>query len=219
MKQLPLVLIPLAEIEDEGSGLARFRHQLGDITALKVSIKENGLLTPPLVWLPKATKHRRKERYVVLDGSRRLAAMRELAQVWPADKGSFPLAEITCSVYEGSLSNARTQSILAHLDGAVRAETNRGDEALAAQWLLDQDWDQNQVANMLRLTQGWVSQSATLVARLGEKAMAALRNGEINKAEADGLAGTPRKGAVDVEQQDARLEEMLKGTEKRADSE
>ena len=233
MSQLQPELVPLAQIGDEGLGLAAFRHNLGDLRPLMDSIWEYGLTSPPIVWKTvdrTGGKAAARVRYIVIAGNRRVAAIRELERKWNADVATmgererkeatqryatglqFPLANLWCSVFEGSVRSARETSIELQLNRRLQADINRGDEAVAVAWLLDKEYKRlpEQIELMLGVSQPWVSELKAIVERLSPNAMEALRNGQIEMTEAYDLAKITRVGMpVEVELCDAALAERM----------
>ena len=208
MNQLPVEPIPLAAIEDDGGGLVRFRHVLGDLDALVFSIKEYGLMSPPVVWRVtdrSGGKDSIQMRYILIEGNRRVAAIRQLEKDWASEQ-PFPLAAVACCVRAGGLDTARLLSIQAHVNRDLTEGTNRGDEAVAVKWLLKAGWEPKQIEGMLGVSQPWVSYLKTLGEYLTPEAMDALRNGHISMQ--DGLAlvkASKSGGVVDKELQNVEL--------------
>lgn len=207
MMQLPIETVALADIEDEGRGLTRFRRDLGDLKALKASILACGLACPPVVW-----RHKTREgnHYVVIDGNRRVASLKELRAVGTT-RG---LDEVACAVFEGKLlDGARLLSIHLHFVGTGATNTNVMDRAMTVKWMLAiPGATQVSVAAALGITQGNVSQLYALARHLIPEAQGALWDGRIKK-ERHGhtLAGmVTEDGKPDVERQSAALAEFLR---------
>ncbi len=223
LKQLPLEPISLAAIQKEGCGLVPFRQDLGDLDPLASSIWQYGLMSPPVVWKTvdrSGGKGAAKECYILIEGNRRVAAIRQLQKDWTGEQ-PFPLDTVTCSVREGRLdgAGARLLSIQAHVNRNLTKGTNRGDEAVAVTWLLDVGWEPYHIEDMLGVSQPWVAQLKALAERLTPDSMKALRTGEINMPEALKLVYRPntREAAV-VERQNAALAKLL-GEKKRKKAE
>ena len=206
MHQLPVRAIPLDKLEDEGNGLVRFRQNLGDLTALKMAITAYGLLSPPTVWTFKVHGH---ERHVVLDGNRRVAAIKELAKKWNPERGEFPLASVTCVIFDGRTEDARQASIQLHCH-SPQMDTNVGDTLAASEWLLSYGYNQTEAGSLLNVTQGRVSQMQGLRAALCDEAFAQLRMGGISAAEAKSLSKLLVGAKPDVPRQREVLEQILK---------
>ena len=157
-----------------------------------------------------------KERYILIEGNRRVAAVRLLAKEWIARvaaieesnkalgaaiwkrekkrRGSvdeFPLAKLACCVFEGKVDDARNLSIQVHVNRDVPDGTNRGDEAVAVQWLL-KGLKPKQIEDMLGDSQAWVSLLKGLAERLSPKSMEDLRNGVISMVAANKLVKKTR---------------------------
>ncbi len=213
--QLPIEKIPLAALDEEYGDLVQFRHNLGNVDALAASIREHGLVSPPVVW---RANRRRVEggdggaRYVVIDGSRRSAAIRQLEQAWTRTDKAFPLSNLSCCVHEGRVDAARLLSIQLHVDRNLLEDTNRGDEAVAFAWLRRTGWEPYQIQDMLGVSQPWVSQMKTINDHLTPRSMDALRDGHIAMEDALFLATETPKGRgtqPDDEPQHAVLEKLI----------
>ena len=183
MKQLPLQIIAIDTIEQEGCGLAPFRTSLGDLNRLKASIATIGLIAPPTVW---RTTEGKRQRHILVDGNRRVAAIMALRSEW-AQRGAFPLDKIVVTVFEGSLQEARKLSILAHMPKALCVPHTRGDEVRAVMLLREQGMTQTDIAQLLGQAQGWVSRCEVHAEQLAPAAMDALRRGDLNRTGADKL--------------------------------
>ncbi len=211
--QLTIERISLAAVDNEQGDLVQFRQNLGDVDALAASIREHGLVSPPVVW---RANRRRVEgtdagaRYVVIDGSRRIAAIRQLERAWSRTDKPFPLTNLFCSVHEGRVDAARLLSVQVHVERDLVEDTNRGDEAVAVKWLLQTGWDPMQIQEMLGVSQAWVSQLKALAERLTSSSMAALQAGKISMQDALSLTRLSKAGViVDAARQNAELEVLV----------
>jgi ParB-like chromosome segregation protein Spo0J len=216
IKQLRLEPVPLANLRDVGGGLVRFRQEVDDdgLPTLMRSICDLGLVTPPVVWKTTASDTDRRSTdveeplYVVLDGCRRVDALRKLAQ--PSEGGHAPPESVQCIIVEGRPDMARDFRAQLQLGGLFRLETNAGDAAVGlSEFLLG--WErQVDVARALRISQGYVSTLIKLAASLVPEALEALRSGKIDKDKAAKLAKLVNPdGSPKQEKQRAALEKLL----------
>lgn len=214
IKQLRLEPVPLANLQEEGGGIVRFRQELGDLSVLMRSICDDGLVMPPLVWKtpPRGTDRKGtdagEQLYVVLDGCRRVAALRELAT--PSGGSHAPPEFVQCIILEGRPDMARNLRAQLQLGDLFRLETNAGDAAVALHEFLP-GWErQADVARTLGISQGYVSMLFKLATNLAPEALAALRSGRVDKDDAAKLAKlVNREGSPKHEEQKAALEELL----------
>ncbi len=168
--------IPLAQIGGKVGTIAalpRFRKVVDDATELeplKASIEKYGLMRPPVVWAIPGAKS-----YAVLDGDRRIAALRLIDK----DKD----ASVMCAVFFGDVLSAREISILAHIGMGGERETNHGDEIVGVLWLLENERfaRQQDLADAVNRKQGWVSQAKMIRARLSDVAFDAMRDGLLSR--------------------------------------
>ena len=153
------------------STLPRFRKHVDsptELSALKASIEKFGLMRPPAVWAVPGSSS-----YAILDGDRRVAALRLID----------PSASVTCAVFGGDVDSAREVSILAHLGMGGETELNHGDEIVGVLWLLTKKRFKRQqdLADAVNRKQGWVSQARMIRDRLSDAAFEALRDGTISR--------------------------------------
>ena len=166
--------IPLAQIGGKVGTIAalpRFRKVVDNATeleALKASIEKYGLMRPPVVWAIPGAKS-----YAVLDGDRRIAALRLIGKD----------ARVMCAVFSGDVLSAREISILAHIGMGGERETNHGDEIVGVLWLLENERfaRQQDLADAVNRKQGWVSQARMIRRRLSDAAFEALRDGLLSR--------------------------------------
>lgn len=183
MKQ-NLKKLGLEELLDQGNGYLPYRHDLGAVEYLALAIKEDGLLSPPIVW---ATGNSDCP-YVIVEGRRRLAAIRLLKDKWRGSPKTFPLNTIMCSIVTSRLRDVLGTTARLRLDPAVCLENNRGDDAV-----LTQHYGQANgltgvdVEQMVGISQSDASESKSFVARLSPVALELLRAGKIMKQDADEL--------------------------------
>lgn len=173
--------IDIDQLQDAGPGLAAFRHSLGDLEYLAASIWNSGLLTPLLVW---QTDSGRPE-HVVIDGRRRLAAIR-LLRARLASERPFPLQSVPCVVRKMRLSDALTLVARLRLDPAICLEANRGDEAVLSElFRTANQMSEEEVEQHLGISQSVVSQSSRYVRLLKPEVLVLLRAGAVTKKDAD----------------------------------
>jgi len=128
-----MVLLHLDAIELSGGGLQPFRVNLGNIQVLADAINADGLMTPLVVWRHQDADG---EHYVLVDGHRRVEAIRLLQDSWTEYHGAFPLETILCAVYQGDLDQVRRMAINTRLNPQVVLQNNRGDEAVLMDYLM-----------------------------------------------------------------------------------
>ena len=183
--QLPIEQIPLDRIHDEAPELPRFRAVLGDLRVLKASIKARGLVRPPVVWCRAGDDG--AEVAVILDGHRRIAAIRELlaeAEEVPA----FTMSAVSCVVFRGDAAEARTTALELHQGGEGAADINPGDAAVEIGWLLGTGMLQERAAERTGVSQGWISRLRKVAHRLLPDGIEALRREELTLDQAVLLA-------------------------------
>lgn len=230
MNQLVLESVRVADIEIEiaGADLLPFRFERGDLSGLTASIKRFGLLVPPVLWHTQETGH---HRWVVIDGSRRVAVLQDL-KLGKEDT-------IIAAIFRGERVAAQRLSAVIHLGVA---QNNRGDEAVAAHWLetLERDkWPQKKMAELADRDQTWVThsktfatelaptilerfrrqttatpKSAVITAKLAQD-LAKMTTGDGKKG--DGKKGVGKKGdgKPDAAKQEAEMDQALKDAEAR----
>lgn len=186
MHQLPIKEIPLAQIVEAGGGLEPFYRVLGDLGLLKDSISRYGLMVPPTVWklevAPADGIAAPGTRYVVIDGTRRIAALRQLAGEQNEPVQSF--TSVACSVCEADLETAKILSAHAHVERKQAKKTSTGHEIEVVDRLLKDGKTQREIVKILHLSQATVSTLKTL-SRLTPEALQALQSGAISMT--DGL--------------------------------
>jgi hypothetical protein len=160
---------------------------LGNIQVLADAINADGLMTPPAVW---RYRDEDGERYVLVDGHRRLAAIGLLRDGWTESRGPFPLESIMCVVYPGDLNQVRMMALTMRLNPQVVLANNRGDEAVLMDYLMHgrSPFKEVEIRDLLGVSQPWVSNSASLNNYLSAASMLRLREGRITKDKADSLA-------------------------------
>ncbi len=176
MQQLPLEPVRVKDILVDADELPPFRYDRGKLTGLKASIVQLGLLVPPVVW---HTTDAGRDRWVVIDGSRRVAALQELRSEYEDvdedEKRTFPLQSIHVAVFRGTLVEAERLSAILHL---CVAQNNRGDEAVASWWLESRGSRQADIAKLTDRVQTWVSHSKRFARYLAAPVMEQFRRRE-----------------------------------------
>lgn len=158
MIELDIITVAVSEIETAADELPQFHQDLDDLSALEASIDRFGVLVPPVVWQTKRKNGR--DRWVVIDGARRLTALNRLIAYAQMEDEPYPLTSIRVCVYRGSAADARLLSAVLRL---AQAPNTRADVAIATTILLDLGLRQKEVAKLAGNSQGWVSQSAKIV--------------------------------------------------------
>lgn len=212
--QLDQRILEIGQIEVNTCGYKNARTILGDVTELKLAIKEKGLLSPPVVW---ETTHKGKTHYVLLAGHRRLEAISQLRREAHETGSELPFEELTCSIYEGSLDGAMTAGLV---DNVQRESLNPADQAEAVYKLASQVGNQEKVGHMLGKSQPWVSNYVNLYRCLIPQALDALRQEQIKVNQAKKLAMLVNQDKTpDVAAQTAELDRLLnKDEEKQEES-
>ena len=219
LQQLPLVAIPLDSLLTSGGGLEPFRLAPGEVDRLAASIRERGLVVPPLVWAVPDTE---PQQYVIVDGGRRVMALKRLRDEWNLATGPFPIDLVNCSVVSGDLDSVRHLAAHLRLNKALHMHGNRGDEAVLTVHLMQPPHSQTeqQLMRDLKVSQPWASVSARLVERLSAEALRKLRMGEISQKNAERLMvlgerdGRGRVSELNRNAQMAELAAMLPPPEK-----
>ncbi len=169
LNELATHKVRLGDIEAAATDLPPFRLRVGDLTGLKVSLNRFGLLAPPVVWKTQASGG---DRWVVIDGTRRVTALQELQFDAQVAGERFPLDSITVAAFEGTLAAAQLLSAVLHLGVA---QYTRGDEAVAA-WLLEsRGWSQTFIESIVDRDQTWVAHSKLFVNALAPSVLRQFR--------------------------------------------
>jgi ParB/RepB/Spo0J family partition protein len=120
------------------------RHDVGDLTEMKASIVEHGILQPLLV-TPNAD-----ETYTVVAGHRRIAALRELAWATP----------VPCVIREMTDTERAAAAVIENLH---REGLDPLDEATGFQHLADLGHSQREIAELVGCNQSHVSRRLKLI--------------------------------------------------------
>ncbi len=210
MHQLKVLDIPLAQIVEAGGGLEPIYRVLGDLSLLKASISKYGLMVPPTVWRfdadPAHAIGGSGTQYVIIDGVRRITALRQLAarQKHPEQ----PFSTVACSICEADLETAKILSAHAHVERKQAQKASPVHEAGEVQRLLKLGKKQREIQKILHLSQATVSTLKTLSERLTTEAKQALQSGAISMTDGLELVAKTKK-QVDV----SPTNKMRKSTE------
>lgn len=194
MHQLEIKEVPFDEILLNSHGLVNGRSVVGDVTGLKRSIEDNGLMDPLVVWNPEG-----EETLVLIAGYRRHTAISAIR-----DEVTGAFENINVSVFRGNLEEALAKNIE---ENVQRKNLNPADEAAAVYNLYDKVQDQKQVGQMLGMSQPWVSQRVNLYKGIVPRGLDFLRSGQINLKEARNIATLlNRDGTPDEDKQNEILD-------------
>jgi len=184
MSQLDQSVFPIEMIEVGTCGFRNCRTHLGDLTDIKSSIVNKGLIVPPIVW---DTVYKGKPHKVLLCGHRRFAAIQQIRRDAEAAGGEvdLPFVDITCSVFEGTLQEATAISLV---DNIQHESLNPADMAEAVTMLVEQLGNQIEAGKVLSKSQPWVSNYVSIFRGLISPALEALRQGQITSTQAKKLA-------------------------------
>jgi ParB-like chromosome segregation protein Spo0J len=130
------------------------RTNLGDLTSLKKSINEKGL--KDALWV-RPNKGNDTQPFLLIDGERRLTALRELFCEYEAEGHEWDI-KIPMQVFYVDVQGAEELMALALLE---REQPSFGDEAgLVARWL-GRNFSVPEIADKLTRSTGWVEQRKT----------------------------------------------------------
>ena len=211
--QLEQRSVPFEKIETNQYGFVNPRTYLGDITELKKTIEEKGLLVNPVIW---ETQVKGKVHYIVLIGHRRVESIRQIRAEVEATGGTPPYEDLTCSVFDGDLEGAMSIALIDHLQ---HKSLNPADLAQAVTKLVEKVGNQSKVGEILGMSQENVSVYYKLFRNLIPAVLEALRINKIKVSQARKLATlinsdkTPNAAA-----QEAELERMTAKPSDEADN-
>ena len=179
--------------EEIGEQYGRYRLHVPEAErAMAKSLERYGQLSPVVVC-------RRDERYELIDGFKRLAAARRLAQI---------------DVLSARLMEADERTVKAAIYGLNRAggRTRELEEAWIIHALVREDgMSQVEVAELLGRHKSWVCRRLALLERLGSKARDELRVGILSPTTARQVVRLPQGNQTEV--LDAMRREALSGAE------
>jgi len=201
MQQLSIETVPFEDILLNAHGLKNGRTSLGDITSLKDSIEQNGLMDPPVVWRVPGDED---EEFVLIAGYRRHAAITALREETPS---AFDMLQV--SVFEGDLDEALAKNLE---ENVQRQNLNPADEAEAVYNLYDRIGNQTEVGEMLGMSQGWVSQRVSMYTGLIPRALTMLRENTLKVTDAMKISKLLTEDKEpDVEAQNEALDKIEAG--------
>ena len=168
--------VPLEHLEVSRANARRTPAALADAQGLRASIVAHGLLTPLLVQCLSS------ERYIVVDGARRLHALTDLAA---ADEHYQPGGRIPCTLDEGE-HHAGELSVAGNLHIALHP----ADQVEAFQRMTDAGGTVAEVANRFGVTTRTVQRRLAL-AGLAPEVLAAWRDGVLAAEHCAAFASNP----------------------------
>lgn len=166
------------------------RASLGDLTELKDSIREIGLLAPLVVW----RDPEKEAAFLLIDGERRLTACREL-------RGEGFDIHVPCVVAVGVKSEEDAAVAMATANIQRKSFDPIEEASLVVRFQSLYNWSDDQVAQKLGKSAPWVAQRRSLLDTTKE-IQQKVSKGEIGLGHAVDLAKLPRS------KQDATLAEV-----------
>ena len=205
--QLTQQTFNIEQIERNILGFKNSRTSLGDLSELRRSIAENGLLNPPIVW--SQTDGSGAERVVLLAGHRRLQAiLDERADSEGGEEGFFDTVD--CGVYDGTIEGALALNISENIQ---REDLNYADMCESVAKLNERIGNQTETARLLNISQPQVSILCSTYRGLCPEGFEAMRQGRIRLNQAKRLAKiTNQDGTPNVSRQMEILEDILADT-------
>lgn len=196
LHQLPIEPIALSALQHAGFGLEQYRGDLVNIQDLVDSIRNDGLTTPPIVW---RDAKETKGQCVIVDGHRRVAALRAMRDKWDLANGEFPIDPVLCVMTSGPLRQVQWLQVAHRLDSNISPPDNRGDQAVLMSLLMQPEfgYSETEIRDLLGESQPWASFSWKYTTALCPAALDRFRHGTITQAQADKLiklAGRVRDG-------------------------
>ena len=206
MKQLQQSRFPLDIVEQNVMGFVNSRKILGDTSELKQSIKQNGVLDPPIVHLRKDAEG--DDRVILIAGHRRVACVKELRQEHTEAEGNpGPWGEITCTVYEGDLPGAYVINLVENLHHKTLSYADKIEAVAKRNAVVG---NQTRTAELLGISQSLVSILCAMHRGLCREGLEALRLRQITRAQATKLSKvTLSCGSPNRTRQLEILEELL----------
>lgn len=207
MSQLLQGEFDINTIELNANGFKNSRTIMGDLTEMKESIINNGLINPPIVY--HTTDDEGQSRYILLAGYRRFQAITDHRNALIEEHGDAEgwFDTIKCSVFEGTFDEALALNISENLQ---REDLNFADKAEAINRLVERVGNQSDVAAMLNISQPNVSQMVSVYTGLCRDALEALRHGNITLSVAKKLSKIRlNDGSPNVIRQSEILDEIF----------
>ena len=207
MHQREVERINFNEIRLNEAGFRNCRRAHTDISELKQSIKEKGLITPMTVWFRESPPHK-----LLVSGHQRYEAIRQIrdeasGESEPGD--DLPFEELFVIKYEGNLNSAIAINIT---ENVQREDLNPADRAEAVNSLVGRVGTQTQAASLLNKSQPWVSQQCKLVSNLIPDALEALRATQVTLRQAMAIAQfVDNAGNKLIEKQIEALDRIING--------
>ena len=152
----------------------------GTLAALADSIKEKGMIHPPLVRAADPAR----QRYYIVAGHRRIAAAKHL---------KLEVLTCTCLDWLPEAEAAREDLLLAMVENLQRKALDPIELAQGYKRLIAQGYKQLDIALMVGVTQATISQTLSLL-QLPAKIQEQLRSGEISKSTGEELRPLVRAG-------------------------
>ena len=204
--QLEQQVFQIDRIERNVLGFRNSRSDVGDTRELRASIVSDGLLNPPIVHV--LTDENGEERVLLIAGYRRIQAILDERQTREGDENAEAFFDnIQCGVHQGSLESALALNIAENLQ---RETLNFADKCEAVFRLNERIGNQQEVADMLNISQPQVSVLCSTYKGLSTVAFDCLRHGRITMGQAKKLAKVVKAdGTPDAAQQDEILEQIL----------
>lgn len=176
MTQLEQGQFDINSIELNANGFKNSRTVMGDLSEMRQSIVNNGLINPPIVY--ECADEGGNTRYILLAGYRRFQAITDERNHLIDENGSTDgwFDTIQCSVFRGSFDEALALNISENLQ---REDLNHADKAEAISRLVERVGNQSEVAEMLNVSQPQISQMCSVYHGLCRDALEALRHNHI----------------------------------------
>jgi ParB-like chromosome segregation protein Spo0J len=204
--QLTQQTFNIEQIERNILGFKNSRTSLGDLSELRRSIVENGLLNPPIVW--GQTDGNGVERLVLLAGHRRFQAILDERADREQNGGSERFFDtVDCGVYDGTIEGALALNISENIQ---REDLNYADMCESVAKLNERIGNQTETARLLNISQPQVSILCSTYRGLCSDGFEAMRQGRIRLNQAKRLAKiTNQDGTPNVARQMELLEAIL----------
>ena len=153
--QLEQQIFEINSIERNALGFRNSRTNLGDLSELRTSISENGLMNPPIVWLSEDSDG--VLRTILLAGHRRFQAILDERE---SRGGAGFFDTISCGVYDGTIEGAIALNISENIQ---REDLNYADMCESVANLNERIGNQTETARLLNISQPQVSILLSLI--------------------------------------------------------